>query len=61
MSGISWLRRDKMIKIICPKCASDDIWDIGEEYEISEFRCDNCNYEFKLNISQDVFEFESNY
>lgn len=50
-----------MIKIICPKCASDDIWDIGEEYEISEFRCDNCNYEFKLNISQDVFEFESNY
>jgi len=48
-----------MIKLICLECGSDDIWDIGEEYETSEFRCDNCGYQFALNISQDVFEFDN--
>ena len=50
-----------MIKIIYPECNSDDIFDISDKYYTSEFICDNCGHEFKLNISQDVFEFDSSY
>ena len=48
-----------MIKLKCKKCESFDIWDIGDEYEASVFRCNNCDYEFEINISADSFEFDN--
>lgn len=49
-----------MIKIICPVCGSDDIDDISQVCETSVFKCDNCQYEFKANISDDMWEFDTN-
>lgn len=35
-----------MLKIICPECESDCIFDfVTDDGEVA-FRCDNCEYEF---------------
>lgn len=49
-----------MIKIICPTCESDDIYECGEEVEVSRFSCGNCTCEFDLNISMSDWEFDTN-
>lgn len=49
----------QIIKIICPVCGSDKIDDISGSGDISTFVCDECEYEFTVNMSEDMWTIEN--
>ena len=47
-----------MIKIICPICKSDDVYEIGGNSISTDFRCTDCEHSWELNINSKDFEEE---